>query len=489
MKRILILTLLAVLTVASAQGTLAPLPQDSRYDSPVEFSTGSGGELLPTMITALAKAIDLTAITDDVPNDVIVYDIGDPKPFRQVWNIVLTLNDLDYVLLDNDIVVVGSPASVARLRTPTAPATTVASDTPPASDLEQRFYRVNTSPDQVVDILQRAMPDLDVQALPGVNSIMVNATADDHDRVGRLLSQFDTAAEQVPLEQRTYFLSNAVAADLAKVLQSTGIVTTDSEGNPGQQADFTIVAEPRANALIVTGSAAVQARFSELIPQLDLRRDQVNVQVRIQEVAHSISYDLGLDITGGLGQLSASILDTGLRFIFDSAAAVSSFNIGAVLDALETQGLSRRVDDGNITVLDNQTGYIQSGGTIFISLPGSGENIEREIPYGVQLEVTPRVANDGSVTLVIVAKVEDLLSAANDPNFVHLSNRSVTSTVNLEPGQTALLGGLMQNQFKLTKKRVPVLGYIPIIGELFGSTVSEDETTDLLLIVTAQVVD
>ncbi|MBW7917612.1 MAG: hypothetical protein H3C53_13145 [Trueperaceae bacterium] len=488
MKRILITTLLAALALASAQGTLAPLPADGRFDAPVEFSTGAGGELLSTMITALAKAIDLTAVTDDVPEKTIVYDIGDPKPFRQVWNLVLTLNDLDYVLLDNDIVVVGSPASVARLRAPAAPET--ATETAPApADLEQRFYRVNTDPDQVVEILQRAMPGLDAQALPGVHSIMVLATESDHDRVGRLLAQFDTAAEQVHLEQRTYFLSNAVARDLADVLQKTGIVTTDAEGNPGQSVDFTVVAEPRANALIVTGTNAVQARFAELIPQLDQRRQQVNVQVRIQEVAHSITYDLGLDITGGLGQLSASILDTGLRFIFDSAAAVSSFNIGAVLDALETQGLSRRVDDGNITVLDNQTGHIQSGGTILISLPGASENIEREIPYGVQLEITPRVANDGSVTLVIDAKVEDLLSAANDPNFVHLSNRSVTSTINLEPGQTALLGGLMQNQFKLTKKRVPVLGYIPIIGELFGSTTSEDETTDLLLIVTAQVVD
>lgn len=487
MKRILILTLLAVLAVASAQGTLAPLPADQRYDAPVEFSTGSNGELLSTMITALARAIGLTAVTDDVPNEVIVYDIGDPKPFRQVWNLVLTLNDLDYELLENDIVVVGSPASVARLRSPEPVAASASAA--PAAELEQRFYRVNSDPEQVVEILHRAMPGLDAQPLPGVDSIMVVATAADHDRVSTLLSQFDAAAERVQLEQRTYFLNNAVATELAGVLRDTGIVTTDAEGNETRQADFTVVAEPRANALIVTGSAAVQSRFAELIPRLDERRQQVNVQVRIQEVAHSITYDLGLDLTGGLGQLSASILDTGLRFIFDSAAAVSSFNIGAVLDALESQGLSRRVDDGNITVLDNQTGRIQSGGTIFITLTGAGENIEREIPYGVQLEITPRVANDGSVSLVINAKVEDLLSSANDPNFVHLSNRSVNSTVSLKPGQTALLGGLMQNQFKLTKKRVPVLGYIPIIGELFGSTSSEDETTDLLLIVTAQVVD
>src|SRR5690606_39456583 len=48
----------------------------------------------------------------------IVYDIGEPKPFRQVWNIVLTLNDLDYVLLENDVIVVGTTSSVNRLRAP-----------------------------------------------------------------------------------------------------------------------------------------------------------------------------------------------------------------------------------------------------------------------------------------------------------------------------------------------------------------------------------
>ncbi len=494
MKRtFLLLTLLATLAIATAQGTLTPLPDDARYDAPVEFSTGTNGEQLSVMITALAKAIGLTAVTDDVPDSTIVYDIGDPKPFRQVWNLVLTLNDLDYVLLDNDLMVVGPPASVNKLRAPaTAEAVGEApapAEAPAAVPTEQRFYRVNSDPAQVVQILTQAIPGLDAQALPGVNSVMVVGTEAEHDRVTRLLEQFDTAAEQVQLEQRTYFLNNAVATDLATVLQSTNLVTTAADGTSAPTAEFTVVAEPRANALIVTGSRAVQARFAELIPQLDEARKQVNVQVRIQEVAHSITYDLGLDLTGGFGQLSASILDTGLNFIFDTAAAVSSFNISAVLDALETQGLSRRVDDGNVTVLDNQKGRIQSGGTIFISIPGASENIEREIPYGVQLDITPRVANDGSVTLTIEAKVEDVLSKTNDPSFLNLSNRSVTSTINLKPGQTALLGGLMQNQLTLTKKRVPLLGYIPVIGELFGSTTSEDTTTDLLLIVTAQVVD
>ncbi|MFA5550794.1 MAG: secretin N-terminal domain-containing protein [Trueperaceae bacterium] len=489
MKRLsTLLTILALMALpAFAQGTLDPLPADARFDAPVEFATGTNGESLPVMIGALAKAVGLTAITDDVLDKTIVYDIGDPKPFRQVWNIVLTLNDLDYVLLENDVVVVGSPASVARLRTPEAAPTEPVAEQPRASQLEQRFYRVNSDPQQVVEILQASIQGLDAQALPGVQSVVVMGTQEQHDRVRSLLDQFDTAAEQVPLEQRTYLLSNAVAQDLAAVLTSTGVISNDETGQ--RLEAFTVVADRRTNSLIVTGSATVQARLAELIPQLDLPRKQVNVQIRIQEVAHSVTYDLGLDITGGFGQMAASILDTGLSFVFNSAAAVSSFNIGAILDALETQGLSQRVDDGTITVLDNQTGTIQSGGTIFISIPGASENIEREIPYGVQLEVTPRVANDGSVTLNIVARVEDVLSTTNDPSFLNLSTRAVTSTINLQPGQTALLGGLLQSNFTMTKRNVPILGAIPIIGELFGSTVSEDEKSDLILIVTSQVID
>src|SRR5690606_23527181 len=231
-----LLTFLALALPAFAQGQLDPLPADQRFDAPVEFSTGASGESLPVMLNALARSVGLTAVTDDVPPVTIVYDIGDPKPFRQVWNIVLTLNDLDYVLLENDVVVVGTPASVARLRAPAAGGEVAAA----GDELEQRFYRVNGDPDQVVEILQRAVRGLDVEALPGVQSIMVVGTAAEHDRVRGLLDQFDTAAEQVQLEQRTYFLSNAVASDLANVLQSTGVLGNGDEAT--RLEDFTVVA-------------------------------------------------------------------------------------------------------------------------------------------------------------------------------------------------------------------------------------------------------
>lgn len=496
MKRIgIVLTFLALFGLALAQGRIAELPADSRFDETVEFTTGVAGESLQVMISALATSIGLTAITDDVPNKTIVYDIGEPKPFRQVWNIVLTLNDLDYVLLENDVIVVGSTASVARLRAPAPVASAAPDSQAQAPEVEQRFYRVNSSPEQVVDILMRSVEGIEAEALPGVNSIIVRGTLAQHDRVVNVLSQFDTVAEQVSLEQRTYFLSNAKALELAAVLQATGVVAGATEDADGQAVaalrleDFSVVAEPRTNSLIITGPSAVQARLAELIPELDQPQRQVNVQVRIQEVSQSVVQDFGINLSGGFGQMTASILDTGLNFIFDTASAVSSFNILAILDALETQGLSRRVDDGNLTMLDKQTGTMNSGGTIRFLLPNAaGEAVLEDVDYGVTLTITPLVGADGRITLTVVAEVTDLLPTPPEA-VLHTSTRKVSTSVSLVPGQTALLGGLLQDQIVVTKQRVPILGAIPIIGELFGTTTTEEQSGELLLVVTAQVID
>ena len=486
MKRTLaLITSLALLGAALAQSAIAPLPPDPRFDQPVEFVTGSSGESLRAMIQGLARSIGLTAVTDDMPNEVIIYDIGDPKPFRQVWDLVLTLNDLDYVLLDNDLVVVGPPATVARLRS--APVEPEAAAQ--AEPTDQRFYRVNNDPAQVVQIIGRAVPGAIAEPLTA-DTIVVIGTAGQHDRVAALLDQFDRAPEQVVLEQRTYVLSNADASQLADVLQQTGLlVAGGEEGQAGRLEDFSVVAEPRTNSLIVTGPANVQARLGQLIPQLDQPQRQVNIQVRIQEVTRSFAHDFGLDFSGAFGQMQASLLDTGLSFIFDMASAVSSFNVMAVLDALETQGLSRRVDDANLTLLDKQTGTLISGGNVRILLPNAaGEAVLEEVEYGVQLTLTPLIGADGRITITVAAEVSDLLPPPTADAVLHTSTRRVSTTVTLEPGQTVLLGGLMQDQIIIEKKRLPVLGAIPVIGELFGTTDSEETSGELLLIVTADVI-
>jgi len=478
MKRALsLLTFVVLLGSAPVLAQPADLPADARFDQAVAFSTGMSGESLGAMLTALARSVGLTPVVDDVPDKVIVYDIGEPKPFRQVWSLILTLNDLDYLLQPNDIVVLGTAGSLARLRG--APVATVEVGEPRV----QRFYRVNNAVDQVVQLLRLAVPEITVDGLPGTGAIVVVGTEDQQAAVVDALGEFDRPAELLALEQRTYFLSNATAATLAATLDRTGVVGGDEEGG------FTVVAEPRTNSLIVTGTPAVQGRLAALIAELDGAQPQVNVQVRIQEITRSSALDLGIDWSGGIGNFTANVLGGGLSFIFDTTQVISSLNVLAVLDALETQGLSRRVDDSNLTVLNNGQGTIQSGGQIFITLPGAEANIERTIPYGVQVDVTPRITADGRVTLEVLAKVEDVLSTTNDPTFLNLSTRNLSTTVTVEQGQTLLLGGLLQSSLNVTRQRLPIIGSIPLLGDLLSKTVSEEDNIDLLVILTATIID
>lgn len=496
MKRVLsILSCVALLAVgASAFAQPADLPADARYDQPVTFATGSAGEELRAMLIALARTVGLTPVVDDVdPTRTIVYDIGEAKPFRQVWTLVLTLNDLDYELLDNDIVVIGSPASLARLRSSPAEAAVATSPTPAASDLEQRFYRVSNDPEQLATLLGRVVPGIQIDALPGTQALVVSGTPSEHERVAAALAQFDVPPEEIPVAQRIYILSHANADSLADVLSRTSLVVQETNPDTGvvtnSPPEFTVVAESRNNALIVTGTLAAHARLADLIAELDRPQPQVNIQVRIQEITRTNALDLGIDWTVGFGNMSANILSGGLGFIFDTTQVISSLNVLAVLDTLETQGLSRRVDDTNITVVNNGMGSIQAGGKIFITLPGASENIEREIDYGVQVQVTPRITADGRITLEIETSVDDVLSTTSDPNFLELSTRNLNTTVTVEEGQTLLLGGLLHNSLSVSQNRIPILGSIPIIGSLFSRTETSEDNTDLLVIVTAMILD
>mgnify|MGYP001226912742 CR=1 FL=1 len=488
-------TLLVLLLLSLAIAQPEPLPPGERFDQPVEFQTDAQGESLRTMIAALARGAGLTPVVEDVPDTPVIYDIGDPKPFRQVWELVLTLNGLDYRLLENDVVVVGPTSTLLALD---------GRDGRTDGLRRHEFYRVSNEPGELAAVVQAVAPNAQVEVLGQLQTLSVRATDEEHDQISAVLERYDTQVDPIPIELRTYHLSHASAEELAQVLSNAsgsilGAVATASAAGDGDGEDsagpakeipnFRVTAEPRTNSLIVAATSALQERLAQLIPELDAPQRQVNVQVRIQEISTRTARDLGINLSAGVGQFAANILSTGLNFVFDPRAALTALNVNAVLDTLETQGLSRRVDDTTVTVLNNGTGYVQAGGTIHITFITDGEETVREIPYGVQIEVSPRIAADGSVTLDVDARVEDVLSTVGDARYIELSTRAVTSTVTLQPGQSVLLSGLLQNQEIQERQSVPILGAIPLIGNLFGTTVTENSNTELLVIVNAHVLE
>lgn len=349
--------------------------------------------------------------------------------------------------------------------------------------------------EKVAPFLAREVPGIVVQTVPGQPVLSVRGTERQLSEVENLLAQIDRAPEQgPPVFQRSYQLSNAKAADLAKVLQEA-LQARQAQAPQGQakpQAptrQATVVADERTNTLIVTGTQEDLALVEGLIPKLDQAVPQVNLRVRIQEVQSNFSRNLGIKWnTLAGGNVAASILDTGLSLIFDSTRSLAALNILATLEALQRQGLSRALRDVNQTVLNNQTARLQSGETLLIRRV-VGDRVER-VPFdiGIIVEVTPQITADGQILLNIKAEVSgNVQRNPVDGDVDRFTKQVVTTTLRVRDGQTVVLGGLTSQENNQVQQGVPLLMDIPLIGELFKQRTQETTDRELLVVITAEI--
>jgi general secretion pathway protein D/type IV pilus assembly protein PilQ len=506
MKRFL--ALLVVLSLALAQGSL---PRDARFDQPV--SNIATNLPLPTLLDALARSVGLSPILRDVPSINVTADI-DKKPFRQVWDLLInTYGDgrITYALLDNNVIVVGTREVVDRARGQTAQPTAQ-----PGEPVVREFYQVRSGdPAALAAFIQQEVPGITVRAAPGQNALVITGTARQQAEALAILQRIDVpraTVTAIPVVQKSFALSHARANELAEVLGKT--IAAQAQGPaapPAQQGQaqaaapaapqVTVVAEPRTNTIIVTGSADQIALAERLIPALDRPIQQVQLQIRVQAVQGEVIRNLGIrweTVSGG--NLIASFLSTGLNLIFDATRSLASLNIRAVLDALERQQLSRRLSDTNVLVEDNYgadtsdlraTGArgaeIKVGGRLLIPVRLGDQVSVREFDYGLLVRVRPQISADGNILLEVFTQTGG--DPADGPaGSIRIPQQTTLSRLRIRDGQTVVLGGLVQKVTDTSESKIPLLGDIPLLGELFKQRTSSVKDDELIVIITGNIV-
>ncbi|MDT7919387.1 MAG: secretin N-terminal domain-containing protein [Meiothermus sp.] len=503
MKRLF--ALLVVLSLALAQGTL---PRDARFDQPV---SNIGINLpLPALLDALARSVGLSPILRDIPNLSVTADI-DQKPFRQVWDLLInTYGDgrITYALLDNNVIVVGPKEVVERARGQAA------QPAPSTEPTVREFYQVRSGdPAALATFVQQEVPGVTVRAVPGQNVLSISGPSRAVNDALSFLQRIDvprTPTPTIPLVQKSFALSHARASELADVLGKAIAAQAQGQGAPAQgQAQaaapaapqVTVVAEPRTNTIIVTGTAEQLALAERLIPSLDRPVQQVQLQIRVQAVSGEVIRNLGIKwetVSGG--NLVASFLSTGLNLIFDATRSLASLNIRAVLDALEKQQLSRRLSDANLLVEDNYgadtsdlrtTGAkgaeIKVGGRLLIPITIGDQVSVREFDYGLLVRVRPQISTDGNILLEVFTQTGG--DPADGPaGSIRIPQQSTLSKLRIRDGQTVVLGGLVQKVTDTSESKVPLLGDIPLLGELFKQRTSSVKDDELIVIITGSIV-
>ena len=382
---------------------------------------------------------------------------------------------------------------------------------PPAAIVtEVQSYEVNGDPTALKVFLENTYPGVKVTVAPNQKILIVNATATEQAQVKQLLATVDkptpVAAPVSPTltVRKTFSLSYAKASKIATVLGQITAGSQPTTTGTGAQAttlpgattvapiQVSIVADDDSNTLIISGTPEQVDSVIAVLPTLDKPQSLVNIGIRIQEVTDSASRSLGINWSLGFGNFSGSILNGALSFLFDATRSVAGLNIGAALDALETQKLSKKINDSTITVLNNGKGLLKSGGRIEIQAPNTGTTTalaSRTLNFGVQVEVVPTVASNGDITMSVKANVSGVTDPTNtSATRIDFTDRSSESTVRLKDGQTLLMGSLLATSQDSTNQGIPVLSSIPLIGDLFKKSSTSSDQTQLLIVVTANII-
>jgi general secretion pathway protein D len=299
----------------------------------------------------------------------------------------------------------------------------------------------------------------------------------------------------------------------------------DKDKGDDNSAGGMIQADAATNSLIITAPDAVYRNLRAVINQLDRRRAQVYIEALLVELNSDTNANLGIQWQiGNGGLLAGTNLSTGNsnNIVNLTAGAVTG---AGLLGAIGTQGLQQGLNVGwvhnifgvqglgallqalsqtsdanvlstpNLVTLDNQEAKIVVGTNVPIQTgsysnltsgtTGTAFNTFDRVDVGLTLHIKPQIIDGGTLKLqlytedsAIVTGTTNVTTNPAGPNF---TKRSIQSTVLADNGEIIVLGGLMQDNYQVSNSKVPLLGDIPWLGQLFRSENKTRSKTNLMV--------
>lgn len=267
-------------------------------------------------------------------------------------------------------------------------------------------------------------------------------------------------------------------------LTETAIVLEGTVATPAARKRALAIAEaycPKVVNLLNVAEAR-QIRLEASVVELE---KGVTDRLGLQEIN---TYDAG--VLTGFVDLAADKDHLGL-FFQDGSLRVHDFS--SVLNALVKKNEAKILSKPYLTTLSGETASLNVGGEI--PVPVGVDNGEIKIewkPYGVMLSITPELDGKNGIWLAVEAEVSEIdwenRIVTSGIEIPALKSRKIANKVRVSPGQPLVMGGLIDNKQSILRTKIPILGDIPIIGELFKSKRFENSETELVITVVPQVV-
>lgn len=339
------------------------------------------------------------------------------------------------------------------------------------------------------------------------NSVIVTDFPENIDTIKKAMGMLDAKDETTANTTHVIPLKNADAKTLVATLNTIiGKMTL----MPGQQPP-SITSDDATNSLVVITSDELYKSLESTIHELDHNRQQVYVRAKIIEISNNKSQEIGIKYGLSGGSLSTNGLFTFNSLLGDGKSSAISLDptllggitlpnlrngiaLGANIALLNTNGAANILSEPSILCIDNQESSIYVGKTQSISsgttLTGTGisqENFTRQ-DIGLTLKIKPRLSNDNKVLLGVSAKLEDI-----EPNSIadrpSTTKREVLTSAIVNNGESVIIGGLIREKIDETNSKVPFLGDIPLLGNLFKDKSENRDKINLVIMLTPYIIE
>ncbi len=243
------------------------------------------------------------------------------------------------------------------------------------------------------------------------------------------------------------------------------------------------------NQLVVAGSPEFADKLAADVAVVDQPPRSVNVEATLVEVSSTVDVNTALALTYRNSDLDAAVEPPSVQFgVAKSALSPAEFD--AKLDAMIASGAARAVNNANLTALSGEQGTLFVGVDKYIQVNDLMYERDKAIPVkaGTNLTIMPLVTGAG-VQIALSAEVSRVSVVDPATRLPVIDTRKISSTLQVRSGECIVVGGMDQIQQQATRRRIPILGYLPIIGGLFRTTVKQHSNTRLMLLLTPRIVE
>ena len=488
---------------------LSDIPDNPGKVRYVYYVKNNSMTTLQNIITSLASSSALIETFSDL-NAIIITDKG-----SNIRSLMQIIKELDST----------APEAMSIIKLKSTDAQTVAKlyqDLISAENPQNRFGAgQKKQPSVYFPVNARIIPE------PRTNCLIILGSQKAIDKIENFIIQYiDTELETPFSPLHTYQLQYTKAQDIAGYLSSVlsfgqGSTAAQYGGIRDGNAYFqsvTITPEPTSNSLIVRSSKEDYKKLEEIIKILDVEQPQVAIEVLIFDVSTTDTKQLGAQIrnssegslgkfvnfqSSGIGGVVTNQNDNGLLGNLISLATGSANAAGttllsikniagdvwALFRVLQTYVDTRIIANPFLISTNKYQASLSFGSTRRVQTAQVGANTSSfgDVKATLDLAITPHINNEGLINMTININMTDFQNE-NDSTSADTFTKQITTAAQVCDGQVIVLGGITKNTVSETITKVPLLGDIPLVGNLFRSKSKANVRTNLLVFISPRII-